>query len=246
MRDRKWYHVKFILLQVFAAYYIIFFSINFFQIGIPTTAYFSDEYKAKVTLLGPPEKDKDNWSKSSLEYVNNSTTLECSLLSAAFMNGIDSEPMLTNLRYGIYKDINGRNDTALFIGEVNKKLGTGESYTISYDISEFGSGKYVMKVFQEEGHPGKSTPTAESVNYNGKCTTNNLNEIESPQPETPQQSQNDTSSEPELEEPGLDKDSEEDNSPTVNDSQTGESLPEKVEEINNGNEEITNESSQDN
>jgi hypothetical protein len=197
----------------------------------------------------PPEQGESEWGKSSLDYVKNSTTLECSILSASFKNGIDSEAMLTNLRYGIFRDINGNNDSSVFIGEVNKKLRKGESYTISHDISGFGPGNYVMKVFQEEGHPGKSTPTADSVNYNGKCiSTQSVQKEEPQQNETPQQqtdtppqSESETTTKSSNESSSTKEDSNAPVNNTLEDNGTGQ-----VEDSKIGNEEITNESSQDN
>jgi YqxM protein len=153
-----------IFIQLFTVYYVLFITISYVHIGTPTNAYFSDGINTSL-VLKPPE----GWGKSSLMYVAGTTKLECSTISATFKNKNDSEPMNTNLRFGIYRDVPSNDDIQLTTGELDVKLGSGESYEISYNLSEFGSGTYIIRVFQEEGHPGNSHPPSDAVQYDGEC-----------------------------------------------------------------------------
>lgn len=165
--------LKLIILQSFVAYYIFLLALSFVQIGIPTNAYFSDSLKGSLIIETPA-----GWNKSSLVYVSGSTELNCSMVSATFKNKNDAKPMTTYLRYGVYKDVSGNQDVQLITKELKVKLGTGEAYRISLDISKFGAGKYVIRVFQEEGHPGNSHPPSDSVKYDGVCGVEGLKEKE--------------------------------------------------------------------
>ncbi|UZJ80075.1 hypothetical protein [Fictibacillus sp. KU28468] len=165
--QRYIHYLKLILLQLFAVYYIAILSIGYLSGGTTTSAYFSDELSKHLTL-----KSEIEWGKSSLEYVNGTTELTCSTISAAFRNKQGAGPMNTILRFGIYIDKNQKEgDVLVTKDEIPKRLAPGESYNIQYDLSKYGPGKYIIRVYQEQGHPGNSMPPSDSVQYDGKCSS---------------------------------------------------------------------------
>ncbi len=133
------------------------------SIGIP--ANISDSF-ADSEFQG---NDHGDWDKSSLFFIGEDGS--CELISAEVKNGNDSEGMDGTAVWELYwiESGNPKDGVVISSGTI-PALGSGESYTMSYnpeDNPNGPNGEYMFKAYQRPDHPGTGVLWSGSISIEG-------------------------------------------------------------------------------